>query len=309
MMHLPSLAMASLGLEYAVELAPLAVYLALGRVDILGDGLLLPERASSEGHDLSREGEHGIYHPAAEAVYDPAVVGLVAQAGGKYVVLAVSSPDGTVEEGVFRLGGESEMEALYHGIGYAAIAEIAQTHVASLVGVGHRLLEKAHGEIIHRQHALAGSLGTLLLGSELALLDLDIILARQPSQSLDITELFQLHQEIDGTAALAATETLAHTLWLGYIERRRPVVVKRTQADPVGTSAFEADKIAHDLDYIRGIEYAPHSGMADLIHSANLAKKTSPHNTRDIYKKSQPPDYGRLTCFGVTHTGFKPVTF
>ncbi len=208
---LPGLGDSLLGLKHTVELATLRIDIALGRVDILGHRLVRAQSAASKSHHLARKRMHWINHTSAETVIDAPVIGAGAQTGSQDILLAVTALYGRLIEPVATLERVAQMETLYHLVTDAAVAEVAQTHIAPLVGIGEIGLEMAQRKLVDRKHIVAGSLSALLLGRHLALLDFDIILARQITQRLRIAQVLELHEKIDRTATLSATETLAET--------------------------------------------------------------------------------------------------
>ena len=66
--------------------------------------------------------------------------------------------------------------------------------------------------LVEHEHGLALGLSLLLLIGEFLLVNLDVIFTGQITQSLGITELLMLHDEIDSTAALATSKALANAL-------------------------------------------------------------------------------------------------
>jgi hypothetical protein len=72
-----------------------------------------------------------------------------------------------------------------------------------------------------------------------------------------------LHEEGDGIAAAAASEAFIDLLGRRDGERRRLLIVKRTEAKIVGASAFQFYEAAYDLDYIDPAKYLLYGLLGD----------------------------------------------
>ena len=101
---------------------------------------------------------HGINHTSAETVIDAPVIGAGTQTGSQDILLAVTALYGRFIEPVATLERVAQMETLYHLVTDAAVAEVAQTHIAPLVGIGEIGLEMAQRKLVDRKHIVAGSL-------------------------------------------------------------------------------------------------------------------------------------------------------
>ena len=62
---------------------------------------------------------------------------------------------------------------------------------------------------VDHKHRLSLALFAFLVVAQFTLLNLDIVLFRQPAQCLRVGDLLVLHEEVHRIATLAASETLA----------------------------------------------------------------------------------------------------
>ena len=160
------------------------------------------------------------------------------------------------------------MEALYHSLAYATIAEIRQPYVAPVGCVLEILLKITHREIVESHHVLTVTLRLALGVGHFMLLDFDVIFPGEIAQGFVKRQLLQLHDEADRAPTLPAAEALAHPLGLRHIERRRTVVMERAQPYIIGPATFEGHEVTHHLHYVGGIEYTLAWRIVDFLHLA-----------------------------------------
>ena len=183
----------------------------------------------------------------AEAVVGLACLVADAKARLQQVFLLVALGEAGLPLRVVLVGTKSELEFLNYVVAEAALTEVGQTHGSPIDGVIHLLLEPCVGPFVDDEQALAlALLGTLLVGL-LALLDFDMVFLGQIAQGIGVGELLVLHDEMHGRASLAAREALADVLRRRYHERRRAVVVERTQPLQVGTRPLQGHEVRHDI--------------------------------------------------------------
>ncbi len=158
------------------------------------------------------------------------------------------------------------MKTLYSPFVYATLAEIGQSDVAAVGGIGKVAFEMIHGEIIRFHHSLSLiHLAAFLVGN-LMLLNLNVIFFCKVAQRLPIRELLMLHHKIYRAATFTATETFADSFGSRHRERRCALIVKRAQADVVGTSTAEMHEIAHHLHNVGGVENFLNCFPVDCFH-------------------------------------------
>ena len=80
-----------------------------------------------------------------------------------------------------------------------------------------------------------------------------MVFVSQPSQSLRIGHLLQLHQEVDGVSTLATGKAVADATRRRNGEGWMGIVMERTQADIVDAALFERDEFGHHLFYLGGV--------------------------------------------------------
>ena len=243
-----------LGEIEAVQFAFLAVYLALGGVQVLGDLLVRAERAASEGHDAARDVVHGENHPVAEPVVErPVALALQRKPRRDEKLLFVTRRQGVLRHPVALRGAESESEFLDRGVGHPALlAEVGQSHALSFGLALEVVGEILRGPAVQGEHRLAVVVASHLLLGHLLLLDLDAVALGHHLQRLGIGDVLVFHQEGHGVAALAASETLVDALRGRHDERRGFLVVERTARLVVHALAFERDVFADNIHDIGG---------------------------------------------------------
>lgn len=243
-----------LGEIESVQLTFLAVYLALGRILVLGNGLVGTQRTAAESDDAPRNVMYGENHPVAEAVVERTVaLAFERKAGRDQELLFISRRQRILRHPVATRGAEPEAELLDRGVGHAALlAEIGHTHAHAL-----GLVVQVVGEIIgrpavEREHRFAVVVAAYLFLGHLLLLDLDAVSFGHHLQGFGIGDVLVLHQERDGIAAFAAAEAFIYPLRGRHDERRGFLVVERAAGLIVHTLALERDVLADNIHDIGG---------------------------------------------------------
>ncbi len=243
-----------LGEIETVEFALLAVYLALGRILVLGDFLVGAERTAAERHDTARNIVDREHHPVVETVEERTVaLALERQARREEEFLLVPGGQRVLGHLVALGRAETEAEFLNRGVGHAArLAEIGHADAHPLALVVQIVGEVVGRPTIERKHGFAVVVAPLLLGGELLLLDLDAVALGHHLERFGIGDVLVLHQERHGVAALAAAETLVDALGGRNDERRGLLVVERTARLVVHAFALERDEVADNIHDIGG---------------------------------------------------------
>ncbi len=243
-----------LGEVEAVELALLAVDLALGRVLVLGYVLVGAQRAAAEGDHAARDVVHGEDHAVAEAVEERSVaLAPERETRGHEKLLLVARCQGVVRHAVALGGAESQAELADRGVGHAArLAEVAHPDAHPLALAVEVVGEVGGGPAVEGEHRLAVVVAPLLLGRQLALLYLDAVALGHGLQRLGVGHALVLHEEGHGVAALAAAEALVDPLGRGDDERRGLLVVERAARGVVHALAPERDEVADNVHDVGG---------------------------------------------------------
>ena len=116
------------------------------------------------------------------------------------------------------------------------------------------LYEKFFGIIGHDQHTFPLALLLLFVFRELFFFDDNIIFSRQPTQSLDIRQLFVFHNEIHRIPAFPASEAFINTLRRGDRKRTCFFIMKRTTAHIIHPSLLQTYKVGNHFVNICSIE-------------------------------------------------------
>jgi hypothetical protein len=87
-----------------------------------------------------------------------------------------------------------------------------------------------------------------------------------------------VHQKTDGVAAAATTKTFIDLLGRGNGKRGRFFVVKRAETEVIGTSFFEFDEAADDIDDIDPALYLLYGLLADQ-EPVNVRRECRIQNT------------------------------
>ncbi len=181
------------------------------------------------------------------------------------------------------------MKLLDHRIADAAMAEITQANISPLIGLKKVVLEITQCKIIDSKHVVASRLPTLLFGSHLTLLNLDIVFSGKITQSLTVAQMLQLHKEIDGTTPFPTAEALAKPTRLWHRKWRRTVIMKRTEPPIIGTFPLQWHEIAHHLNYVGGFQYALDCCVADFSHNrSKITQFSLPLQTETKTAGSRP---------------------
>ena len=118
-----------------------------------------------------------------------------------------------------------------------------------------QILKIIAGPLVDDEHRLAPALLLFLAVGQLAFVYFDMVFVRQPSQGLHIGHLLVLHNEPYRVPALAATKAVACAACRRNEERRRLLVVERTEALVVGARLFQRDKFGNHVDNVGGFLY------------------------------------------------------
>ena len=234
----------------AVEFVGLVVDFGVGRVDILhahamGAGV---EDAAREAHYLAAHGDPGEDDTAGKAIGQRAVGALIAEARLEEDVFLESLALGSIGHGVAT--GEAEAQAkLADGVvAETALAEVLESDGLTIRVVEEGVLEVFGRPLVGQEEGVAlRGLATLLVG-QFAVVDLDMVAVGQPAQGLGIGLLLMLHDEVDGIARLATGEAFIDSLRRTDGERRRLVVVERTQSRIARAALAERHKLGDDID-------------------------------------------------------------
>ncbi|CFE01147.1 Uncharacterised protein [Bordetella pertussis] len=224
------LAYGQASLPQAIEFMALGKQRGLGRVEVFG--LALADDAPAKADQAAARIADGKHHAFAEAVVAPPVLRLDHQAGfhqhGILVVvehmgqaMAVGARPAQPEMGGDLAGQPALLEV---GNGLRRAAQLAQ--VVRLRGVEHLRMARHLGLAAGRFGLLARTV--VFFGNR------EPHGGRQRAYGLGETRARMLHQEGDGTAVGAATETVIELLGRTDSERRAFFVVKRAKTKQVG---------------------------------------------------------------------------
>ena len=176
---------------------------ALGRIEVLGHRLVLPQGPASEGYHPAAEGVYRENDPLPELVHQfPAM--LVAEAGGKQVfrlITVLQGGPGQCRGGRFSCegpsgGGPSQPEFAYRLIGESPLLpEVGQSHGMSLRSIEQGVRIEPGGKFRNGYHRLPLEAVGRILGALLLLVDLYPVFAGKVLQSLGVGHLLVLHDE------------------------------------------------------------------------------------------------------------------
>ncbi len=242
-----------LGEEEAIELVFLAVDDALGRVEVLAHVLVRAQNAAAEGDHSSRDVVHGEDHTVAEAVEERAVaVAADRESRIDQILLPIARLACGPREGRPLRRAVAEPEFADRGFGEAALlAEVGEPHAAPLLGIVEVVGEVVGRPAVKGEHAFPVVVAAHLLLAELPLLDLDSVAFGHDLQRLGKGHALVLHHEVDGVAALAATEALVDSFRGRDDERGGLLVVERAARHVVDTLFLECHVVADDFDDVR----------------------------------------------------------
>ncbi len=248
---------------------------AFRRIDILRHRLVGAQSAPSEAHHLARKREYRIYHPRTETVAYAATFVTYDQPRLLKKLVGISRTESLRAQSVAAVERISQMEALYHALIDAALTEIGQSDIATLLCLLYVALKPTHGEVVDRKHTLPlRGLVTLLVG-QLTLLDRYAIFSGENSQRSGIVHLLHLHDEAHRRTTLAATETFAEIARFRHRKRRRALVVERTQPYIAASALLKAHIIAHHLHYVGGVVDLSYCSVVDPCHGTAKLRNLS----------------------------------
>ncbi len=239
----------------AVERAALVVEHALRTVEVLRELLVALERARTETDGLAAEAEDGEGDTTREEI--PRCAGAIiapldpARFLQHFRVEAVGLC--SVCERIALLGHVTELEGLDGGIAEAAFVEVREADAFAFVGVPQLVHAPVERPLLHHGDAFTLALLDLLFGCLLFFRQVDGVALGQPPDRLHVAEVLVLLQEFDGITRLATTEALVDTQVGTDVERRRLLVVERTESQIARTLALERHEIAHDLLHAHGV--------------------------------------------------------
>src|SRR5436190_2242607 len=237
---------------YAEQLPPLVVELILRGVHVLR-ALLVTHRARPEAEHLpARIGERE-HDPTAEAVVEAAVATPLPKPGRRQLLLAEPEP----------LCGHHHAVPGARRIADAELAQdlLAQTSSPQVLPRARRLLRLpqhplvVRGGPLHQLEQPLPALAPLLrLRVLLLTLQLDVVaLGERLDRLPEVEPLGGLH-ELDRIARLLAAEAVVDPLLRVDAERRRALVVERTQPLPVRPAgATKVRAGADQLDHVDGV--------------------------------------------------------
>ena len=262
----------------AIEFSFLMVNLAIWRVDVflahaLGAGI---EHSSTESHHLATHTEpweDGTPRESIQILILPAPVVLLvlihleAKTGAHQVLRIVSLLHSLIIKGCALRKRESQLELPDDVVAETTTAEILHTDGTSVHIILKNVLEILRSPIVDDEHGFPFTLTLLLLAGHLPLLYLDVILLGKPAKGIGIGHLLQLHQEVDGISALAASKAMADTSGWRHGERRMGIVMERTESDIVDASLLERDKLRHHLFYLGGVH---NTGYGRFVYHVSI---------------------------------------
>ena len=169
---------------------------------------------------------------------------------------------------------KTQPELLYDVIANATTTEILLTNGNTIDIVFEDFVKVLTGPLVDHEHRLAVTLFALLVVRQFTFLYLDIVFLGQPAQRFGIGNLLVLHQEVDGIAALATGKALAYlTRWRDH-ERRRLVIVERTQALVVHARLTQVHELTYHINNVGG--FHDFINCRSVNHDAKLRKKIEP---------------------------------
>ena len=139
------------------------------------------------------------------------------------------------------------METLDDVVAQTALAEVGHTDGRPFGTFAKGLYEEVARPVVDHEHRLSGTLRSLLFVAQFPFLHGNAIFPRQPSQCLDVGELFVLHEKFHRVATFPAAEAFADLFGRRHHERRSLFVVERAKTFEVGAGLAEADEFAHNL--------------------------------------------------------------
>ena len=125
---------------------------------------------------------------------------------------------------------EAQTEFLYDVVPQATLTEVLHADCPAVDVVLQNVVEIICRPLVDYEHSLTVRLLFLLLLRQFALLYLYVIPSGKPAQGIRIGQLLVLHEEAHAIAPFSAHEAMARATGWRNIERRRVVVVERTQA-------------------------------------------------------------------------------
>ena len=266
-----------LGEIEAVELALLAVYLALGGVLVLADILVRSQNAAAEGDDPPRNVVHGKDHPIVEAVEQlPVAFTSDRQSGREEKLLPVSGGQGGARHRIALGRTIAQSELLDRGLRKPALLpEIAHADALPLRRLTQVVGEIVIGPAVEGEHRFAVVVAADILLGELPLLHLDAVALGHGFERFGVRDALVLHDEGNGVARLAAAEAFENTFRRRYDERGSLFVVEGTARLIVHTLAFERDVIADDFDDIGCRIDAVYGGAVDESHACKVTNNSA----------------------------------
>jgi hypothetical protein len=97
-----------------------------------------------------------------------------------------------------------------------------------------------------------------------------------------------LHDEVDGTATLAAAKAVANLLRRRHRERRRLLVVEWAQTNEVGATPAQTHEVAHHIHDVGSVENSIYSFPVNHDYKDNLFSRFTQEKKRSIFSNASP---------------------
>ena len=242
------------GQVHAEQHIALVVEDALGAVEVLGDLLLLAQRAAAKCDGSAREVPNGKHHPALEKVPELAVF-ILGQSQREEPFRCVSRFGRGPAHRIPAVWAIPDVKSFERLGAEPPALEVAQADGLSLLRIVQLLREPCLCPRIQSEQTFAFGARLLLLERHLLLLNLDAIPFGELLDGLRKAQLVQFHQKRHHAAALVTGKALENALFRQDVKGGCFLVGKRAQATQGATRLFEFHIIPNDLLNDGGLQH------------------------------------------------------
>ena len=247
-----------LGLEDTIEFTFLMIDLRIGRVDIFllhTLGACIQQSAAKSRH-LAADTYPREDDTSRKAVHERSVVPLETQSSLHEELLLVASLQCCLRQCVALTQAEAQLELPDDVVTEAAAAEILHTDGQPVDILMQNALKVFARPFVDDEHRLTFAFRLPFLVGQFPLAYFYMVFVGQPAQSLGIGHLLVFHHEPDHVSGFSTGKALIDSLHRRYGERRRGVVVERTQALIARAALLQRHELRHDIDDVRRIHDA-----------------------------------------------------
>ena len=234
------------GQVHGIERAGFAVDRSVRAVDILPSVTVAVNDAAAESHHVPPDVDDGENHPAPEKGIQLAAFGSSRQPGRFQLQVGIALLPHSTQEAVPVILGIAQAEP-YDSLGrHAPVQQVLQG--LPTPGTDEGLVKIPGGVPVEGQQTLAlqpAPAAVLLLGQ------LHAVHLRQLAHRIDVGQVFDLHEEVDGVSPLAAAKALEKLLVLLHVEGGRLFMMEGTAAPHTSALALQRDIAAHQVHDIR----------------------------------------------------------